>query len=422
MATSPQKRRVVVTGIGLVTPIGNTREENWQALMAGRSGAGPITRFDASGYEVRFAAEVKNFDPRQFFDARELKRTAPYIQYAVAAADEALADSRLDLTRIDRQRCGVYVSSGIGGFNIIEREHARLLDEGPRHMSPYFMISFLINMAAGYISIRHGLQGPIGATATACAASVHAIGEAFRLIQRDEADVMVCGGTESAITPMGVSGFAAAKAMSTRNDDPQRASRPFDAQRDGFLLGEGAGILVLEAYDHAVVRGAPMYAELVGYGTSGDAYHITAPAPEGEGMYRMMLATLQDAGVAPEQVDYINAHGTSTPYNDKFETVAIKRAFGDHAYRLAVSSTKSMTGHTLGAAGGIEACYSALAVARQVIPPTINYETPDPECDLDYTPNEPRSAALKYVLSNAAGFGGTNGGLLFKRIENQPVE
>jgi 3-oxoacyl-[acyl-carrier-protein] synthase II (EC 2.3.1.41) len=284
------------------------------------------------------------------------------------------------------------------------------------------MISFLINMAAGYISIRHGLQGPIGATATACAASVHAIGEAFRLIQRDEADVMVCGGTESAITPMGVSGFAAAKAMSTRNDDPQRASRPFDAQRDGFLLGEGAGILVLEAYDHAVVRGAPMYAELVGYGTSGDAYHITAPAPEGEGMYRMMLATLQDAGVAPEQVDYINAHGTSTPYNDKFETIAIKRAFGDHAYRLAVSSTKSMTGHTLGAAGGIEACYSALAVARQVIPPTINYETPDPECDLDYTPNEPRSAALKYVLSNAAGFGGTNGGLLFKRIENQPVE
>lgn len=413
--TANWKRRVVVTGIGLVTPIGNTREENWEGLMAGRSGAGPITHFDPTGFDVRFAAEVKNFDAGAFFEAKELKRTAPYIHYALGAATEAVADSGLDFTKEDADRCGVYVSSGIGGFGVIEREHTKFLKDGPRHISPYFMISFLVNMASGHISHRWGLKGPNSATATACAASVHAIGDAFRLIQEGDADVMICGGSEGAITPMGVGGFAAAKAMSTRNDDPLHASRPFEASRDGFLLGEGSGVMVLEEYDRAMARGAKIYAELVGYGMSGDAHHITAPAPNGDGVYRMIRATLADAGITPEQVDYINAHGTSTPYNDKFETIAIKRAFEDHAYKLAVSSTKSMTGHTLGAAGGIEACFSALAVERQTMPPTINYETPDPECDLDYVPNTPRQSKIEYALSNASGFGGTNGGLIFKR-------
>jgi 3-oxoacyl-[acyl-carrier-protein] synthase II len=411
------KRRVVVTGVGLVTPLGNTREENWRALLEGRSGAGPITHFDAARFDVRFAAEVKEFDPAKFFDRRELKRTAPYIHYAVAAAQEAIEDSGLKISdAAEAERCGVYVSSGIGGFGVIEREHEQFLREGPRHISPYFMISYLVNMASGHISVRHGFKGPASATATACTAGVHAVGDSLRLIQEGDADVMVCGGAECAITPMGVGGFSAAKAMSTRNDDPARASRPFDLNRDGFVLGEGAGVLVLEEYGRAVARKANIYAELVGYGMSADAHHITAPAPNGDGVYRMIVATLRDAGVAPEAVGYVNAHGTSTPYNDKFETIGIKRAFGEHAYKLAVSSTKSMTGHTLGAAGGIEACYTALAVARQTMPPTINYETPDPECDLDYVPNAARAAQFEYALSNASGFGGTNGGLLFKRV------
>jgi 3-oxoacyl-[acyl-carrier-protein] synthase II len=411
------KRRVVVTGVGLVTPLGNTREENWRALLEGRSGAGPITHFDAARFDVRFAAEVKDFEPAKFFDRRELKRTAPYIHYAVAAAQEAIEDSGLKISdAAEAERCGVYVSSGIGGFGVIEREHEQFLREGPRHISPYFMISYLVNMASGHISVRHGFKGPASATATACTAGVHAVGDSLRLIQEGDADVMVCGGAECAITPMGVGGFSAAKAMSTRNADPARASRPFDLNRDGFVLGEGAGVLVLEEYGRAVARKANIYAELVGYGMSADAHHITAPAPNGDGVYRMIVATLRDAGVAPEAVGYVNAHGTSTPYNDKFETIGIKRAFGEHAYKLAVSSTKSMTGHTLGAAGGIEACYTALAVARQTMPPTINYETPDPECDLDYVPNTARAAHFEYALSNASGFGGTNGGLLFKRV------
>ncbi|MBI4751967.1 MAG: beta-ketoacyl-ACP synthase II [Acidobacteria bacterium] len=410
-------RRVVVTGIGLVTGIGNTREENWTSMMEGQSGAGPITHFDASGFQVRFAVEVKNFDLSKYFDHREQRRTAPYIHYAVAASEEALADSGLQVTPDNADRIGVYISSGIGGFGIIEREHARLMKEGPRHISPYFMISYLVNMADGYVSIRHGLKGPSSATATACAAGVHAIGESFRLIQDGDADVMVCGGTEGAITPMGVGGFSAAKAMSTNNDNPKGASRPFDLNRDGFVLGEGAGIMVIEEYEHARARGAKIYAEVVGYGMSADAHHITTPAPNGDGVYRMIRNVLRDAQVEPEVVDYINAHGTSTPYNDKFETLAIKRVFGDHSYKLAVSSTKSMTGHALGAAGGIEACYTALAVERQILPPTINYETPDPECDLDYVPNRPRPAKITYAMSNSSGFGGTNAGLLLKRVE-----
>ncbi len=409
-------KRVVVTGIGLVTAIGNSREENWSALLEGRSGAGPITHFDATGFDVRFAAEVKEFDASRYFDHRELRRTAPYIHYAMAAGSEALADSGLAITPDNADQIGVYISSGIGGFGIIEQQHTQLLEHGPRHISPFFMISYLVNLASAHLSIRYGLKGPSSATATACSAGTHSIGDSYRLIQEGDAVAMLCGGTECAVTPMGVGGFASAKAMSTRNDDPIHASRPFDRDRDGFVLGEGAGVLMLEEYSHAVARGAKIYAELVGYGMSGDAYHITAPSPNGDGVYRMIQAVLRDSGIAPEQIDYINAHGTSTPYNDKFETLAIKRAFGDRAYQLAVSSTKSMTGHALGAAGGIEACYTALAIDRQVLPPTINYEHPDPECDLDYVPNVPRSAPIEFALSNSLGFGGTNAGLLFKRF------
>ncbi|MBX7218324.1 MAG: beta-ketoacyl-ACP synthase II [Blastocatellia bacterium] len=418
MNATNHKRRVVITGIGLVTPIGNTREDNWNSLMEGRSGAGPITHFDATNFAVRFACEVKNFDPANYFEHRELKRTAPFIHYAVAAGEEALADSGLKVTPDNAERIGIYISSGIGGFGMIEREHMKLIKQGPRHVSPFFMISYLVNMAAGHLSIRHGLKGPSSATATACSAGVHAIGDSLRWIQEGDADVVVCGGTEAAITPMGVGGFAAAKAMSTRNDDPQHASRPFDANRDGFVLGEGAGILVLEEYEHAKARGAKIYAEAVGYGMSSDAFHITAPAPNGDGVYRMIRAVLRDAEVAPDVVNYINAHGTSTPLNDKNETLAIKNAFGEHAYKLAVSSTKSMTGHALGAAGGIEACFTALAVERQTLPPTINFETPDPDCDLDYVPNQARPAQIEYALSTSLGFGGTNAGILLKRIEN----
>lgn len=414
--SSAPRRRVVVTGVGLVTALGNTREANWNSLMEGRSGAGSITHFDATNFPVRFACEVKDFDASAYFEHRELKRTAPYIHYAVAAAGEAIADSGLKITDHNAERIGVYVSSGIGGFDVIEKEHAKMMKGGPRHISPFFMISYLVNMAAGHISIRHGIKGPNSATATACSAGVHAIGDSFRLIQEGDADVVVSGGTEGAITPMGVGGFSAAKAMSTRNDAPQKASRPFDLNRDGFVLGEGAGIMILEEYEHAVARGAKIYAELVGYGMSADAHHITAPAPNGDGVYRMFKAVLKDADVSPEVVGYVNAHGTSTPYNDKFETIALKRAFGDHAYQLAVSSTKSMTGHALGAAGGIEACFTVLALNRQVLPPTINYETPDPECDLDYVPNQPRPASFDYALSNSSGFGGTNAGLLFRKL------
>ena len=408
-------RRVVVTGVGLVSPLGVGTDANWDALLAGRSGIGAITKFDASQYAARIAGEVKDFDPLQFVDKKDVKKMDVFIQFAIAASQFALNDSGLAITPDIATRVGVFIASGIGGFTTIEREHKALIEGGPRKISPFFIPASIINLAAGQVSIRVGAKGPNSATCTACSASAHAIGDAFEVIRRDQADVMIAGGSEAAITPLGVGGFAAMRALSTRNEEPHRASRPFDKDRDGFIMGEGSGVIVLEALEFARRRGAPVYAELVGYGMSGDAYHITAPSEDGDGGMRVMQNALRQAGIRPEQVDYINAHGTSTPYNDKLETLAIKRLFGDHAAKLAISSTKSMTGHLLGAAGGLEAGISALAIKHQVIPPTINYETPDPECDLDYVPNTKRDAKLEYALSNSFGFGGTNGALLFKR-------
>jgi 3-oxoacyl-[acyl-carrier-protein] synthase II len=408
-------RRVVVTGVGLVSPLGVGTEANWAALLAGRSGIGTITKFDASQYAARIAGEVTDFDPLQFVDKKDVKKMDVFIQFAIAASQFALSDSGLAVTPEIATRVGVFIASGIGGFTTIEREHKALLEGGPRRISPFFIPASIINLAAGQVSIRLGAKGPNSATCTACSASAHAIGDAFEVIRRDQADVMIAGGSEAAITPLGVGGFAAMRALSTRNDEPERASRPFDKDRDGFIMGEGSGVIVLEALEFAQRRGAPIYAELVGYGMSGDAYHITAPSEDGDGGMRVMQNAIRQAGIRPDQVDYINAHGTSTPYNDKLETLAIKRLFGDHARKLAISSTKSMTGHLLGAAGGLEAGISALAIRHQIIPPTINYETPDPECDLDYVPNTKREAKLEYALSNSFGFGGTNGALLFKR-------
>ncbi|MBI3951275.1 MAG: beta-ketoacyl-ACP synthase II [Acidobacteria bacterium] len=410
-------RRVVVTGIGLVSALGVTREETWGGLIQGRSGADYITHFDASSFSVRFAAEVKNFDPLAFVDRKEAKKMDAFIHYAVAASQEAVDDASMVVKPERVHRVGTYIGSGIGGFSVIEREHQKFLEGGPDRISPFFIPASIVNLAAGQVSIRFGAKGPNSATATACSAGAHAIGDSFKLIQRGDADVMICGGSEAAITPMGVGGFAAMRALSRRNDEPQRASRPFDQDRDGFVIGEGAGILVLEELEQARTRGAKIYAEIVGYGMSGDAYHITQPTEDGAGAFRAMVNALADAGIQPEAVDYINAHGTSTKYNDRIETQAIKRVFGEHAYRLAISSTKSMTGHLLGAAGGLEAGISILAIGRQLIPPTINYETPDPDCDLDYVPNEARPAAIRYALSNSFGFGGTNVALLFKRYE-----
>jgi 3-oxoacyl-[acyl-carrier-protein] synthase II len=410
-------RRVVVTGVGLVSPLGIGTEANWEALCAGRSGIGPITRFDASQYSARIAGEVDNFDPLQFIDKKDVKKMDVFIQYAIAASQFAMDDAGLSVTEDIATRVGVFIASGIGGFSTIEREHKALLEGGPRRISPFFIPAAIINLAAGQVSIRFGAKGPNSATCTACSASAHAIGDALEIIRRCDADVMIAGGSEAAITPMGVGGFAAMRALSTRNDEPQRASRPFDRDRDGFIMGEGAGVVILEELEFAKQRGASIYAELVGYGMSADAFHITAPSEDGDGGMRVMQAAIRDAGVAPSDVDYINAHGTSTPYNDKLETLAIKRLFGEHARSLAISSTKSMTGHLLGAAGGLEAGITALAVKRQTIPPTINYETPDPECDLDYVPNQKRAAKIEYALSNSFGFGGTNGALLFKRYE-----
>ena len=414
------KRRVVVTGLGLVTPVGNTVESTWSALMAGRSGVGYINKFDTEKFSVRIAAEVKDFDPLSFIEKKEARKMGAFIHYAIAASDEAVYNSRLvgrgeKLKEEVSERVGTYISSGIGDFWAIEREHSKLLEEGPHRVSPFFIPSAIVNLAAGQVSIRFGAKGPNSATATACSAGAHAIGDSFKIIQRDDADVMICGGAESAITPMSVAGFAAMRAMSTRNDDPTRASRPFERDRDGFVIGEGAGIMVLEELEFARRRGARIYAELVGYGMTADAFHITMPDETASGPSRVMKMAMRDAGVEPREIEYINAHGTSTPYNDKFETLAIKKTFDEHAYKLAVSSTKSMTGHLLGAAGGIEAVFSVLAITEGKLPPTINYVNPDPECDLDYVPNEPREANIRYALSNNFGFGGTNAALLFRR-------
>ncbi len=406
-----------MTGIGLVSPVGIGTQVNWEALCGGVSGIGPITRFDASAFSTRFAGEVKNFDPLQWIEKKELKKMDIFIQFAIAAAQFAVDDSTLKVTPELAPRVGVFIASGIGGFTTIEREHRALLEGGPRKISPFFIPSAIINLAAGQVSIRFGAKGPNSATCTACTASAHAIGDAWEIIRRGAADAMIAGGSEAAICAMGVGGFAALRALSTRNADPAHASRPFDKDRDGFVLGEGAGVIVLEELEFARRRGAPIYAEMVGYGMSGDAYHITAPTEDGDGAYRVMQAALESAGIAPEQVDYINAHGTSTPHNDRIETVAIKRAFGDHAYKLAVSSTKSMTGHLLGAAGGLEAGITVLSIFNQRIPPTVNLVEPDEGLDLDYVPGSSREMSIKYALSNSFGFGGTNGSLLFKKFE-----
>lgn len=397
--------------------LGNTTEETWEGLIQGRSGVDYITHFDASAFPVRFAAEVKNFDPLRYIEKKEVKKMDSFIHYAIAASQQAVDDSGLQITPSNAERVGVYIASGIGGFSIIEREHQKYLEGGPGRVSPFFIPATIVNLAAGQVSIRFGAKGPNSATCTACSAGAHAIGDSFRIIERGDADVMICGGAEAAITPMGVAGFAAMRALSTRNEEPQRASRPFDRDRDGFVLGEGAGILILERLEHALSRGARIYAEIVGYGMTGDAFHITQPPDDADGAVRVMRIALRDAGVRPDDVDYINAHGTSTYYNDKLETFAIKQVFGEHAYKLAVSSTKSMTGHLLGAAGGLEAGISVLTLYHQIIPPTINYENPDPECDLDYVPNRARRACVRYALSNSFGFGGTNAALLFKRYE-----
>jgi 3-oxoacyl-[acyl-carrier-protein] synthase II len=411
------KRRVVVTGLGLVTPCGNDVPSTWSALMRAESGAADITKFDTEKFNVKFACEVKGFDPLSFLDKKEARRMGAFTHFAMAAADEAVKHSGLVIDESNADMVGTYISSGIGDFWAIEREHEKLLHAGPDRVSPFFIVSAIVNLASGNVSIRHGAKGPNSATATACSAGAHAIGDSFRLIERGDADAMICGGAESAITPMAVAGFASMRALSTHNSEPKKASRPFDAERDGFVIGEGAGILILEELEFAKRRGANILGEIVGYGMSGDAFHVTMPDETGSGAIRVMDRAIKDAGISPEQIGYVNAHGTSTPYNDKFETRAIKKVFGDHAASLPVSSTKSMTGHALGAAGGIEAVFSILTIRENTLPPTINYEHPDPECDLDYVPNEPRQKAVDYVLSNSFGFGGTNACLLFKRYE-----
>jgi 3-oxoacyl-[acyl-carrier-protein] synthase II len=410
-------RRVVVTGVGLVSPLGIGTEETWKGLLAGRSGAGPITLFDASRHSTRFACEVKGFDPLDWVEKKQVKKMDRFIQFALAASDLALKDAALPVPIPDADRMGVIIGSGIGGFQTIEREHEALLGGGPRKISPFFIPAVIVNLAAGWVSIRTGAKGPNSATCTACTSGAHAIGDSYRLIQHGDTDAMIAGGTEAAVTALGVGGFCAMRALSTRNDEPERASRPFDRDRDGFVIGEGAGILVLEELDHARNRGARILCEIVGYGMSGDAYHVSAPSEDGDGAIRVMRAALTDAGVEPSIVDYVNVHGTSTPRGDLGETMAMKAVFGDHAHEMAVSSTKSMIGHLLGASGGVEAGLTALVLRDQAIPPTINLENPDPECDLDYVPNEARKAEVRYALSNSFGFGGTNGALLFRRLE-----
>ncbi|MGI9101067.1 MAG: beta-ketoacyl-ACP synthase II [Terriglobales bacterium] len=408
-------RRVVVTGTGCICGCGNTTEEVWRNLLAGHSGIARIASFDASQFASQIAGEVRNFDPLNFIEKKEARKMGRFIHLALAAADEAIKNSGLEINHENADRVGVHIGSGIGGFDIIEREHSNLLNGGPRKISPFFIPAAIANLAAGHISIRFNAKGPNECTATACTSSAHSVGDAFKIISRCDADVMIAGGTEAAITPMGVGGFSAMRALSTRNDAPEKASRPWDKGRDGFVIGEGAGILILEDLDHARNRGARILAEIVGYGMSADANHITQPAPEGEGGYRVMMNALHDAKLRPEQVAYINAHGTSTDMGDRLETLAIKRAFGEHAYKLAVSSTKSMTGHLLGGAGGLEAAVTVLALRDQVLPPTVNLEQPDEGCDLDYVPNRARKAEVEFAVSNSFGFGGTNGCLIFRR-------
>ena len=409
-------RRVVITGLGVTSPLGTGLEKNWDALCNGRSGIGPITRFDASDFAVKFAGEVTDFPTEEFIDKKEARKMDLFIHYAVGAADMAVADSGLEINDDNAERVGVVVGSGMGGLPAIEKYHEALTNGGYRKISPFFIPMSIINLAAGQISIKHGAKGPNLAPVSACATGTHAIGDAFRMIQRGDADAVISGGTESTVCPLGIGGFSVMKALSTRNDDPQAASRPFEKNRDGFVMGEGAGIVILEEYESAKKRGAKIYGEVAGYGLTGDAYHLTAPAPGGEGAARCMKMALDTAGLNPEDVDYINAHGTSTPFNDLYETMAIKSVFGDHAKKLMVSSTKSMTGHLLGAAGGVEAVFSLLAMERGVVPPTINYTEPDPECDLDYVPNEARQADVKVAISNSLGFGGTNATILFRKV------
>jgi 3-oxoacyl-[acyl-carrier-protein] synthase II len=411
-------RRVVVTGVGLISSVGLGTQPTWEGVCAGRSGIGPITRFDASQHASRIAGEVKGFDPLNFVEKKEVKKIDLFIQYAIAASQFAVDDAALTVTPANAERTGVFIASGIGGFLTIENEHKELLKGGPRRISPFFIPASIINLAAGHVSIRFGAKGPNLATCTACTASAHAIGESFEIIRRGDADVMIAGGSEMAITPMGVGGFAAMRALSTRNDEPTRASRPFDKDRDGFVIGEGAGILILEELETAKARGAQIYCELVGYGLSSDAYHLTGQPPDADGAVRSMQMALRKAGITPDQVNYINAHGTSTPINDPTETLAVKRTFGDHASRLVMSSTKSMTGHLLGAAGGLEAGITALAIKHQIAPPTANLDNPDPACDLDYAPHTARPMTINYALSNSFGFGGTNGTLLAKRFDD----
>ena len=411
-----ENRKVVITGIGVITPVGNSKGAFWKAICQGKNGIHKISGFDATGFTSQIAGEIKNFDPAKFLSPKDIKRTDEFVQFAVAASQEAIGDSGLDLDSVNRDRFGVVIGSGIGGMQTIEKEHKVLLERGPSRMSPFFIPMLIVNMASGKVSIDFGLKGPNTCVATACATGTHAIGDGFRIIQRGEAELMLCGGAEAAVAPLGLGGFCAARSLSTRNDEPEKASRPFDKERDGFVMGEGAGIVILEEYEHAKARGAHIYAEIIGYAMSGDAYHMTAPDPEGRGAALCMDGCLKDAKIAPEEVDYINAHGTSTRLNDKVETKAIKDVFGKHAYKLAVSSTKSMIGHLLGAAGGVECAAAALAIENGIIPPTTNYEVPDPECDLDYVPNKAKKANVNIALSNSLGFGGHNCTIALRKI------
>ena len=408
-------RRVVITGVGLVSPLAIGTDETWQALREGRSGIARIQSFDPAAFACQIAGEVKGFDPGNYIEKKEIKKMGRFIQFAIAATEFALASSGFKVTKDDEERVGVYIGSGIGGFDVIEREYKTYLDHGPRRISPFFIPATIINLASGYVSIRTGAKGPNSAVATACTTGAHAIGDSFRLIQHGDADAMICGGAEACITPMGIGGFGAMRALSLRNNEPERASRPWDKDRDGFIVGEGAGVLILEELEWARRRGARIIAEVVGYGMSSDAHHVSSPPEDGDGAYRVMRNAIRDAKLQPNDIDYVNAHGTSTELGDRAETMAMKHCFGDHAYRMAVSSTKSMTGHLLGGAGGLEAGIIALAIRDQIAPPTTNYETPDPDCDLDYVPNHARPMRIEHALSNSFGFGGTNGALVFKR-------
>jgi len=406
------KRRVVITGIGMISPLGIGNEPTWKGLIEGRSGIGRITKFDPTAFACKIAGEVRGFDPEKWIEKKEVKKSDTFIHYAIAAAQMAVDDAVLDTKKEDSDRFGVIIGSGIGGLPLIEEMHTKMLERGPSRISPFFIPGLIVNLASGQISIRFNCRGPSSAPATACATGAHAIGDAYKIIQRDDADIMFAGGSEAVITPLAVGGFSAMRALSTRNDDPEHASRPWDLNRDGFVMGEGAGVVLLEERDRAKARGAKIYAELTGYGMSSDAYHITSPSEDGGGMSRVMQRALKDAALGVNDIQYINAHGTSTPVGDRIETIAIKAVFGDQAYKIPVSSTKSMTGHLLGAAGGLEAAICALALKNQVMPPTINYETQDPDCDLDYVPNKARPAKLQHVLSNSFGFGGTNASLI----------